>query len=84
MKRRQASWDPLANVGKAVDTLLSDPPQQGRTLAVKKGGRPRVEGRGRIVLYLEAKQIYNLKRAALDRGVDVSTLAREVFAKAKY
>lgn len=82
MKKRTATWDPLEGVGKAVDTLLKPP--KGRRPARPKGGRPRVQGRSRIVLYLDEQQIYNLKRAALEKRVDVSTLAREVLKKAGY
>jgi hypothetical protein len=85
MKKRKATWDPLERVGKAVDTLLSDAPQRARTLIDNgRGGRPRVKGRGRIVLYLDEQQIYNLKRAALEKRQDVSALAREVLQKAGY
>jgi hypothetical protein len=83
--KRKATWDPLENVGKAVDTLLADTPKRKQTFQPKnRGGRPRVEGRGRIVLYLDEQQIYNLKRAALEKRQDVSTLAREVLKKAGY
>ena len=85
--KKHAVWDPLANVGKAVDSLL-DPPESSRPSRLdtvrKGGGRPRVEGRGRLVLYLDEQQIYNLKRDALEKRVDVSTLAREVFKKFGY
>jgi hypothetical protein len=84
--RKQAVWDPLANVGKAVDSLLEPPTQAVPPKAEEKsrGGRPRVDGRGRLVLYLDEQQIYNLKRDALEKRVDVSTLAREVFRKSGY
>lgn len=91
MKKREAVWDPLANVGKAVDTLL-DAPSQRHTVSKgklqrndkSKGGRPSVEGRQRIVIYLDEKQVYNLKRRALDAKKDVSTLAREIFKQAGF
>ena len=84
--RKQAVWDPLANVGKAVDSLLEPPPQAVPPKIEEKsrGGRPRVDGRGRLVLYLDEQQIYNLKRDALEKRVDVSTLAREVLRKSGY
>ena len=84
--KKQAVWDPLANVGKAVDSLLEPPaPAVPRMVEEKsRGGRPRVDGRGRLVLYLDEQQIYNLKRDALEKRVDVSTLAREVFRKSGY
>ena len=84
--RKQAVWDPLANVGKAVDSLLEPPTQVVPRKVEEKspGGRPRVDGRGRLVLYLDEQQIYNLKRDALEKRVDVSTLAREVFRKSGY
>jgi len=78
--KRKATWDPLEKVGKAVDTLLSP----SAVTSKNKGGRPRTPEHKRIVLYLHAKQVYNLKKAALDRGVDVSTLAREELAKIGY
>lgn len=84
--RKQAVWDPLANVGKAVDSLLEPlaPTISRKAEEKSRGGRPRVDGRGRLVLYLNEQQIYNLKRDALDKKVDVSTLAREVLRKAGY
>jgi hypothetical protein len=84
--RKQAVWDPLANVGKAVDSLLEPPAQvvQPKVEEKSRGGRPRVDGRGRLVLYLDEQQIYNLKRDALEKRVDVSTLAREVLRKSGY
>jgi hypothetical protein len=84
--RKQAVWDPLANVGKAVDSLLEPPTPAVLRKAEERsrGGRPRVDGRGRIVLYLDEQQIYNLKRDALDKRIDVSTLAREILRKAGY
>ena len=84
--RKQAVWDPLANVGKAVDSLLEPPTSvvSQKTEEKSKGGRPRVDGRGRLVLYLDEQQIYNLKREALDKRVDVSALARDVLRKAGY
>lgn len=84
--KKQAVWDPLANVGKAVDSLLDPPRSAGMTTRESggRGGRPRVEGRGRLVLYLDDQQIYNLKRDALEKRVDVSTLAREVLKRAGY
>jgi hypothetical protein len=84
--KRQAVWDPLANVGKAVDSLLDPPVKHGSTKEPfrPKGGRPRVEGRGRLVLYLDEQQIYKLKRDALEKRTDVSALAREVLRKAGY
>jgi hypothetical protein len=84
--KKQAVWDPLANVGKAVDSLLEPLAQTVPPKVEEKsrGGRPRVDGRGRLVLYLDEQQIYNLKRDALEKRVDVSTLAREVFRKSGY
>lgn len=84
--KRQPAWDPLAHVNKAVDSLL-DPPaprEHTRDRPKSRGGRPRVDGRGRIVLYLDEQQIYKLKRAALEKRKDVSALAREVLRKAGY
>lgn len=84
--KRQAAWDPLANVNKAVDSLLEPLVKRRHTKAQPRspGGRPRVEGRGRIVLYLDEEQIYNLKKDALEKRKDVSALAREVLRKAGY
>ena len=74
--KRQAIWNPLDNVGKTVDALLEttpslDPPRN-------KGGRPRIEGRRRIVLYLDESQVRNLKLRAVEDNTDVSTVARSV------
>jgi hypothetical protein len=84
--KKQAVWDPLVNVGKAVDSLLDPPAKREDTKeqSKQKGGRPRVEGRGRLVLYLDEQQIYNLKRDALEKRKDVSALARDVLRKAGY
>lgn len=92
MKKRAAVWDPLANVGKVVDSFLDAPSQQMRKTTRRrpqkgvksKGGRPRAEGRLRIVLYLNEGQVYNLKKHALDTKKDVSTIARQVFKKAGF
>jgi hypothetical protein len=84
--KRQAAWDPLANVNKAVDSLLEPPAKREyiKSRPNSRGGRPRVDGRGRIVLYLDERQIYNLKKDALEKRKDVSALAREVLKKAGY
>lgn len=79
MAKRQATWDPLANVGKAVDSLLEPPPSPSSSK--NKGGRPRVEGRRRLVLYLDASQVRNLKLQAVEQDTDVSTVARAALRK---
>lgn len=80
--KRQATWNPLDNVGKTVDTLLEpvpspDPPKN-------KGGRPRIEGRRRIVLYLDESQVKKLKHRAADLDTDVSTVARSALKEAGF
>lgn len=77
MAKRKATWDPLANVNKAVDTLLDLTPASSKN----KGGRPRIEGRRRIVLYLDESQVRNLKLHAIEEDTDVSTVARAALKK---
>ena len=89
MKKRAPVWDPLANVGKAVDSLLDSSPRKrkatrGTPKAKSKGGRPRTEGRRRIVLYLEGEQVRSLKLRAVEEDKDVSTVAREVLKQAGF
>lgn len=79
MAQRKATWDPLANVDKAVDALLAPPPPP--PAPKNKGGRPRIEGRRRIVLYLDASQVRNLKFRAVEEETDVSAVARAVLSK---
>jgi hypothetical protein len=79
MAQRKAMWNPLANVGKTVDTLLEPTPV---SLSLKnRGGRPRIEGRRRIVLYLDESQVRNLKLHAVEEDTDVSTIARTALKK---
>jgi hypothetical protein len=82
MAQRKAMWNPLANVGKTVDTLLEPPLLP--TTPKNRGGRPRVEGRRRIVLYLDESQVRNLKLHAVEEDTDVSTIARAALKKAGF
>lgn len=82
MAQRKALWDPLANVGKTVDTLLE--PSLGSPSPKNRGGRPRVEGRRRIVLYLDESQVRNLKLQAIEEDTDVSTIVRAALKKAGF
>ena len=78
MAQRKAMWNPLDSVGKTVDTLLEP------SLVPNRGGRPRVEGRRRIVLYLDESQVRNLKLHAVEEDTDVSTVARAALKKAGF
>lgn len=82
MAKRKATWDPLANVGKTVDTLLEPTPSPSSSK--NKGGRPRVEGRRRIVLYLDESQVRSLKLRAVEEDTDVSAVARSALSKAGF
>jgi hypothetical protein len=82
MAQRKAMWDPLENVGKAVDTLLEPTPVLSSPK--NRGGRPRVEGRRRIVLYLDESQVRQLKLHAVEEDTDVSTIARAALKKAGF
>lgn len=82
MAQRKAMWNPLANVGQAVDTLLE--PTLAPASPKNRGGRPRVEGRRRIVLYLDESQVRNLKLHAVEEDTDVSTIARAALKKAGF
>ena len=82
MAQRKAIWNPLANVGKTVDTLL-EPASVSLSLK-NRGGRPRIEGRRRIVLYLDESQVRNLKLHAVEEDTDVSTIARAALKKAGF
>jgi len=94
MKRKAATWNPLDPVDRAVDRLIDSPaPQKGKaarrttTSAKPKGkpvGRPRVKGRRRIVLYLEASQAVNLKIRAVQEHTDASTIVRRVLKEAGF
>ena len=82
MAQRKAMWDPLENVGKAVDTTFlnrrqfSHPQKQRRP--------PTRRGRRRIVLYLDESQVRQLKLHAVEEDTDVSTIARAALKKAGF
>jgi len=83
--KRQAVWDPLATwESSRLASRSSCQTWSTKEPFRQKGGRPRVEGRGRLVLYLDEQQIYKLKRDALESAQMFSALAREVLRKAGY
>jgi hypothetical protein len=94
MKRKAATWNPLDPVDRAVDRLLDAPAPKGTTTPRKTGpgaksggkpvGRPRVEGRRRIVLYLDASQAVNLKIRAVQENTDASAIVRRVLKEAGF
>jgi hypothetical protein len=94
MKRKEATWNPLDPVDRAVDRLLDAPAPQ-RSMGTRKTapaaksggkpvGRPRVEGRRRIVLYLDASQAVNLKIRAVQENTDASAIVRRVLKEAGF
>jgi hypothetical protein len=68
--------------GKTVDTLLE--PNLVPASPKNRDGRPCVEGRRRIVLYLDESQVRNLKLHAVEEDTDVSTIARAALKKAAF
>jgi hypothetical protein len=90
MKKREQTWDPLAQVGNTVDAMLDSTPRQRvpRTKAVADGkrsvGRPRVEGRRRLIASVEKEQFKKLRLAAIERDVDISTVVRDALKSAGF
>ena len=90
MKKRQQTWDPLAQVGDAVDAMLNPTPRTRvpRTPAAAPGtrsvGRPRVEGRRRLIASVDKEQFKRLRLAAIERDVDISTIVRDALTKAGF
>jgi len=81
-QKKPATWNPLKSVGRSVDRLL-DTPVLAPT-EKKKVGRPHSVGRRRIVLYLDATQVINLKTAAIKEETDASTIVRQVLREAGF
>ena len=83
MKKREQTWDPLAQVGNTVDAMLDSTPRQHtmRTKAKaeekRRVGRPRVEGRRRLIASVGKEQFKKLRLAAIERDVDISTVVRD-------
>jgi hypothetical protein len=90
MKKHSQTWDPLSQVGNTVDAMLDAPARKraAKTKAieevVRKVGRPRVEGRRRLIASINAMQFKKLRQTAVDRDVDISTVVREALMKAGF
>jgi hypothetical protein len=90
MKKREQTWDPLAQVGNTVDAMLDSPPRhhatriRSTTEGKRTVGRPRVEGRRRLIASVEKEQFKKLRLAAIERDVDISTIVRDVLKSAGF
>jgi hypothetical protein len=90
MKKREQTWDPLAQVGNTVDAMLDSSPRHRatRTQSTTEGkrtvGRPRVEGRRRLIASVEKEQFKKLRLAAIERDVDISTIVRDALKSAGF
>lgn len=90
MKRRAQTWNPLEQVGDTVDAIIAPPSQrQARTKRAEPTrpravGRPRVEGRRRLVASISKEQFKKLRQLAVDRDVDISTVVRDALTKAGF
>jgi hypothetical protein len=90
MKKREQTWDPLEQVGNTVDAMLDSNPRHRttRTQAMAEGrrsvGRPRVEGRRRLIASVEKEQFKKLRLAAIERDVDISTIVRDALKSAGF
>jgi hypothetical protein len=90
MKKRSQTWDPLSQVGNTVDAILEAPARKNKTEpkanreAIRRVGRPRVEGRRRLIASINATQFKKLRQMAVDRDVDISTVVREALMKAGF
>jgi hypothetical protein len=88
MKKREQTWDPLAQVGSTVDAMLDSTPRQRATRTKGEGkgrvGRPRVEGRRRLIASIGADQFKKLRLLAVERDVDISTIVRDALKKAGF
>jgi hypothetical protein len=88
MKKREQTWDPLAQVGNTVDAMLDSTTRRHtpRKKADRKRsvGRPRVEGRRRLIASVEKEQFKQSRLAAIERDVDISTVVRDALKKAGY
>jgi len=88
MKKRSQTWDPLSQVGNTVDAILEAPARKRatkvNTKATRGVGRPRVEGRRRLIASINTTQFKKLRQMAVDRDVDISTVVREALMKAGF
>jgi hypothetical protein len=90
MRKRKQTWDPLLQVGNTVDAIIDSPARprsSRRTIKVEERrgvGRPRVEGRRRLIASVEKEQFKKIRLAALERDVDISTVVRDALKKAGY
>ena len=90
MRKREQTWDPLAQVGSTVDAMLDATPKQRATKTKAKTekhhgvGRPRVEGRRRLIASIEKDQFKKLRQLAVNRDVDISTVVRDILKKAGF
>jgi hypothetical protein len=90
MKKREQTWDPLSQVGNTIDAMLDSTPRQRPTSTKaaadgKRGvGRPRVEGRRRLIASVEKEQFRKLRLAAIERDVDISTVVRDALKSAGF
>jgi hypothetical protein len=90
MKKREQTWDPLAQVGHTVDAMLDAPPRHRVTRTPpttprkRNVGRPRVEGRRRLIASVEKEQFKKLRLAAIERDVDISTIVRDALKSAGF
>jgi hypothetical protein len=88
MKKRTQTWDPLSQVGDTVDAILDAPARKSTSKAKAEAsrgvGRPRVEGRRRLIASIDAMQFKKLRQMAVDRDVDISTIVRDALAKAGF
>jgi hypothetical protein len=88
MRKREQTWDPLSHVGDTVDAIIDAPARQRSSRAMPKReqsrgvGRPRVEGRRRLIASINKDQFKKLRQMAVDRDVDISTVVRETLKKA--
>ena len=90
MRKRVQTWDPLSQVGNTVDAIIDAPARSRssrRTAQVEERrgvGRPRVEGRRRLIASVEKEQFKKIRLVALERDVDISTVVRDALKKAGY
>ena len=88
MKKREQTWDPLSHVGNTVDAIIDAPARRRSSRATvkveqsRRVGRPRVEGRRRLIASINKEQFKKLRQMAVDRDVDISTVVRETLKKA--
>lgn len=90
MRKREQTWDPLSQVGNTVDAIIDAPARPRSSKRAIKAeerrsvGRPRVEGRRRLIASVGKEQFKKIRLAALERDVDISTVVRDALKKAGY